>query len=70
MLIAPKLIQHWFIEGETELIRSSYRSHLKKILLDREIDCVRAVFEQKLCHQTVEWSSTVAYFTIKVNSKI
>ncbi|NJO97896.1 MAG: AAA family ATPase [Pleurocapsa sp. CRU_1_2] len=70
MLITPKLIQHWFVEGETDLVRSSYRSHLKKILSDDEIDCVRAVIEQKLCHQTVEWSSTVAYFTIKVNSKI
>jgi len=64
MLITPKLIQHWFAEGETDIVRSSYRSHLKKILLDYEIDCVRAVIEQKLCHQTVEWSSIVAYFKI------
>ncbi len=64
ILITPTLLERWFAKTQKSDARSTYRRHLEKILTDEEVAVVRQVFTQYLCHQTVTWSSTIAYLKV------
>ena len=64
MLITPTLLERWFATTQQSEARSTYRRHLEKILTDEEVAVVRKVFTQYLCHQTINWSSTIAYLKV------
>ncbi len=72
ILITPTLLERWFGSTQKSEARLTYRRHLEKILTNEEIAVVRQVFTQYLCHQTVTWSSTIAYlrvFSPAINKK-
>ena len=64
MLITPTLLERWFGLTQKSEARLTYRRHLEKILTNEEVAVVRQVFTQYLCHQTVTWSSTIAYLKV------
>ncbi len=64
ILITPTLLERWFAKTQKSEARLTYRRHLEKILTDEEVAVVGKVFTQYLCHQTVTWSSTIAYLKV------
>lgn len=64
MLITPQLIERWFTKTQKSKARSTYRRHLEKILTKEEVAVIRQVFTQYLVHQTIPWSSTIAYLKV------
>ncbi|MDJ0897693.1 MAG: AAA family ATPase [Xenococcus sp. MO_188.B8] len=64
LLITPQLLERWFAKTQKSNKRSTYRSHLEKTLTNTEVDQVQAIFTKYLGHQTVTWSSTIAYLKI------
>lgn len=67
MLITPELIMRWFFNTHKMRSRLSYRSHLEQLLSVEEIDLIQEIFAKHLCHKTVSWSSTVAYFVVRLD---
>ena len=64
LLITPQLLGRWFAKTQKSDARSTYRSHLEKSLTTTEVKTLQKIFTQYLRHQTVTWSSTIAYLTI------
>jgi putative ATPase len=64
LLITPKLIERWFGINKSAASRPSYSLHLSQTLTPAEIALVKQAFTKYLCTQTVNWSSTIAYFKI------
>ncbi len=64
ILITPTLLERWFAKTQKSEARLTYRRHLEKILTNEEVAVVRKAFTQQLCHQTVTWSSTIAYLKV------
>ncbi len=64
ILITPTLLERWFGSTQKSEARLTYRRHLEKILTNEEVAVVGKAFTQHLCHQTVTWSSTIAYLKI------
>ncbi len=64
MLITPGLVERWFAITQSSEGRVTYRMHLEKRLTRAEVDVVKKVFNQYLCHQTVTWSNKLSYWKI------
>jgi putative ATPase len=66
MYITPTLIQRWFAPtvGKRKE-RPTYAQHLACFLTAAEVRIVQDLFTSFLLHQTVTWSSTIAYVQVK-----
>ncbi len=64
LLITPQLLGRWFATTQKSDARPTYRNHLEKTLTTTELETVQRIFTQYLRHQTVTWSSTIAYLKI------
>jgi putative ATPase len=66
MYITPALIQRWFATtAGTTRERPTYTQHLLRFLIAEEVDTVQNLFTSSLLHQTVTWSSTIAFVQAK-----
>jgi putative ATPase len=62
MYITPVLIQRWFASTfGTRGQRPTYAQHLARFLTAAEVRTVQDLFTSSLLHQTVPWSSTIAF---------
>lgn len=64
LLITPKLIERWFSTDHSSSARLTYCKHLSRFLISDEITLVQQVLTEHLCNQTVDCTSTVAYFEV------
>lgn len=62
MYITPALLERWFAPTVgTAKERPTYAQHLAHSLMAEEVCTVQDLFTSSLLHQTVTWSSTIAY---------
>lgn len=62
MYITPALIQRWFAPTiSTRKQRPTYAQHLLRFLTAAEVRTVQDLFTSSLLHQTVTWTSTIAF---------
>ena len=61
MHITPALLERWFAPTAAVTERSTYAGHLARFLKEAEVRAVQNLFTRSLLHQTVTWSSTIAF---------
>ena len=61
MHITPALLERWFAPTAAVTERSTYAGHLARFLEEAEVRAVQDLFTRSLLHQTVSWSSTIAF---------
>lgn len=61
MHITPALLERWFAPTAAVTERSTYAGHLARFLKEAEVRAVQDLFTRSLLHQTVTWSSTIAF---------
>ncbi len=62
MYITPALLERWFSPtAATTKERPTYAQHLARFLKTTEVRAVQDLFTRSLLHQTVAWSSTIAF---------
>ncbi len=61
MHITPALLERWFAPTAAVTERSTYAGHLTRFLKEAEVRAVQDLFTRSLLHQTVTWSSTIAF---------
>ena len=65
MYISPALIARWFAVTATGEERPTYAQHLARFLEGSEIAAVQDIFTCSLLHQTVTWTTTIAFMKVK-----
>ncbi len=61
MHITPALLERWFSPSAATKERPTYAQRLARFLKEAEIRAVKDLFTRSLLHQTVTWSSTIAF---------
>ncbi len=61
MHITLALLERWFAPTAAVTERSTYAGHLTRFLKEAEVRAVQDLFTRSLLHQTVTWSSTIAF---------
>ncbi len=62
MHVTPALLERWFAStAATTKERPTYAQHLARFLKAAEVRTVQDLFTRFLLHQTVTWSSTIAF---------
>lgn len=61
MHVTPALLERWFAPTAAVTERSTYAGHLARFLKEAEVRAVQDLFTRSLLHQTVTWSSTIAF---------
>lgn len=61
MQITPALLERWFAPTAAVTERSTYAGHLARFLKEAEVRAVQNLFTRSLLHQTVTWSTTIAF---------
>jgi putative ATPase len=62
--ITPQLLAHWFDPGGEK--RPTYAHHLARHLQMEEIHAVQRLFERRLAHKGVSWSTSVAFLCARL----
>ncbi len=61
MHVTPALLERWFSPTAATKERPTYAQRLARFLEEAEVRTVQNLFTRSLLHQTVTWSSTVAF---------
>lgn len=66
LYVTPALLERWFSANTASTGRPSYAEHLSRCLSAAEVGIVREQFSHQLLHQTVSWSTTIAFIQAKL----